>query len=99
MEVGSYLKLAYASDCTNTYVISSADLRRTDFSFTTSITSFIKPLGYNAVGEAQVKAKDQILDVFSKSTFIPGVCAYTYIESSPHRSEDLIEIIFTDSRI
>ena len=96
MEVGSYLKYGYASDCTNTYVISNADLGRTDFSFITSITSSMKPHGYNAVGEAQVNMKDQMLRVFSKSTFVRGYCAFTYIESS---REDLIEIIFTDSRI
>ena len=95
MEVGSYLNWAYASDCMDRMVVSSADIRRTDFAFTTSLKSYMKPTGNMAKGMARFHEKNQLM--FAE---VRGACAFIapYIETSPYRPYDLIEIIFTDSR-
>ena len=92
MTRGSHLYWSYASDCTNRDVTSTCDLRNTDFEFNTSITSYVKPRGWNSYGEGRLSSNNQVLTVRSK-----GNCGQTYIEDSPYRSEHLIQIQFVQN--
>ena len=94
MTRGSHLYWSYASDCTNRDVTSTCDLRNTDFEFNTSITSYVKPRGWNSYGEGRLSSNNQVLTVRSK-----GNCGQTYIEDSPYRSEHLIQIQFVQSNL
>ena len=90
MQEGNYLYYAYASDCSvQAYAASYADLSGTDFAFTPSITSYIQNRGSLASGRGTLSSNYQILTVTSL-----GSCGHTYIENSPYRSENLIQIVF-----
>ena len=90
MREGNYLYYAYASDGSLRGLVTSyADLSGTDFAFTPSITSYIENRGYIASGGGTLSSNNQILTVTSM-----GYCGHTYIENSPYRSENLIQIVF-----
>ena len=90
MEVGTYVRYTMAMDCTGfTYATSYAHLGATDFAFSPSITSYIVARGYNAKGSGFLSSYNQLLTVKSM-----GYCGHTYIENSPYRSENLVQIEF-----
>ena len=92
MTVGSYFSWAYASDCVGRYATSLSDLRTTDFKFDTRVTSYMQPRGWDASGNGKLSSNNQVLTVLSK-----GWCGHTYIENSPYRSKDLIQIQFVEN--
>ena len=67
-----FLPLTMASDCTNRWAYSTADLRGTDLIFSPSILPYGRA-GYLAQGSASLSENNQLLTVSSK-----GYCAHTY---------------------